>query len=129
MKILITMISNKRKYVEEALCKQFWKNVQHYLFLKLYHEEPIIFHVPNGGFRDSIEGSKFKQMGVTAGVADYVAINSKSTLFIEFKSPTGSLVTSQKAFQKKAKKLGIPYVIVKSAQEGIQALVDHGILK
>lgn len=54
------------------------------------------FHIPNGGYRNKIEGARFKRLGVRAGVPDIcipLARNGYHGLYIELKRRCGSLVS------------------------------------
>jgi hypothetical protein len=54
----------------------------------------VSWHTPNGGARDGAEAKRFKEMGVLAGVPDYLIL--WGALFcIEFKKPGGRLSGSQ----------------------------------
>ena len=59
------------------------------------HEHPelaLLFHIPNGGTRDAIEGRHLKQQGVKRGVPDLclpVARGGYHSLYIELKTATG----------------------------------------
>lgn len=48
------------------------------------------FHIPNGGFRNLIEATRFKRIGVKAGVPDVcIILNNGYTCWLEFKNPNG----------------------------------------
>lgn len=70
---------------EDAHCKALlcWcgQNYERYPQLR------FLAHVPNGGARNVIEGSKFKIMGVRPGFPDYIlpVTNKYAGLFIEMK--------------------------------------------
>lgn len=60
----------------------------------------LMYHIPNGGFRNEIEGRKFKRMGVLAGVSDYcipVARGAYHSLYIEMKRKAGGSVKGSQA--------------------------------
>ena len=62
-----------------------------------------LHHSPNGGKRNAIEASKFKQMGVRAGSPDLILlIPNRFYPFcgIELKAKTGRQSENQKAYQK-----------------------------
>lgn len=57
-----------------------------------YPDLKLLFHVPNGGTRDAIEGKHLKQQGLKAGVPDLclpVPAGSYHGLYIEMKTETG----------------------------------------
>ncbi len=70
------------------------------LFLKCHNLLPqtrkLLFHVPNGGYRNKIEGAKFKSMGVIAGVPDLLLIWGGSVYGIELKFEKGTTSPAQK---------------------------------
>ena len=62
-------------------------------------ELALLFHIPNGGTRDAIEGKHLKQQGVKPGVPDlFLAAPSGQYhgLFIEMKSDSGRTSEAQK---------------------------------
>lgn len=64
-----------------------------------YPELKMLFHIPNGGTRDAIEGRHLKQAGVKPGVPDlFLAAPSGQYhgLFIEMKTETGRATEAQK---------------------------------
>lgn len=61
-------------------------------------ELKLLFHIPNGGYRDAVEGRHFKQQGLRAGVPDLclpVARGKYHALYIEMKTEQGKLSTEQ----------------------------------
>lgn len=63
----------------------------------------LLFAVPNGGQRSAREGARFKQQGVTAGVADLVLLVPRPhILLLELKVKGGKLSDAQKAWLAKA---------------------------
>jgi len=68
---------------------------------KQYPALRLLFHIPNGGRRDAIEGAHLKSQGVRAGVPDLclpVPSGSYHGLFIEMKAPAGRVQHTQKAW-------------------------------
>jgi len=64
-----------------------------------YPELRLLFHIPNGGKRDMIEGAHLKAQGVKAGVPDiFLAYPNKRYhgLFIELKAQGGRVQETQK---------------------------------
>ena len=77
----------------------------------------VIFAVPNGGYRNSIEAGIMKAEGVTAGVADVILLVPRggySSLCIEFKTLKGKQTEHQKEWQRAAEKQGNKYIICRS---------------
>ena len=57
-----------------------------------YPELKLLFHIPNGGSRDVVEGAHLKAQGVKSGVPDLclpVARGNCHGLYIEMKTETG----------------------------------------
>ena len=71
---------------------------------------------------------RLKRMGLTAGVADLVLIHNGRAYFIEVKKPGGQLSDAQKLFRQRARDCGAEYVVVKSVDDVISALMTWGIL-
>ena len=62
-------------------------------------ELALLYHIPNGGTRDPIEGRHLKQQGVKRGVPDLCLPISRGgyhALYIELKSDTGRATMEQK---------------------------------
>lgn len=62
-------------------------------------ELALLYHIPNGGTRDPIEGRHLKQQGVKRGVPDLclpVARGEYHALYIELKTDTGRATQEQK---------------------------------
>lgn len=62
-------------------------------------ELALLFHIPNGGKRDSVEAKHLKQQGVKAGVPDLflpVPSGKYHGLFIEMKADKGRASEAQK---------------------------------
>lgn len=51
------------------------------------HINVVYFHVPNGGARNAAEGSRFKQIGVKAGIPDLVFFAYQRFYLMEWKAP------------------------------------------
>lgn len=79
-----------------------------------------LFAVPNGGKRDAVTGSKLKQEGALAGVADLIFLKQNGTyggLLIEMKTPKGRQSESQQEWMSKITNDGYKYVIVRSVEQ------------
>lgn len=87
-----------------------------------------LFAVPNGGRRDAATGSKLKEEGVLAGVADLILLVPRQGchgLLIEMKTPKGSQTEAQRQWQTKATAQGYMYVICRSLDDFIQVINDY----
>lgn len=83
-----------------------------------------MWHVPNGGARNSIEGNRFKAMGVVAGIQDVHLIWKGKYHVIEFKTADGTVSPEQKEVHAVHAYHGFMTYIVRSAQEGIELISD-----
>ena len=84
----------------------------------------LLFHVPNGGQRNAIEGAKLKAMGVVAGVADLLLIHKGRLYAIELKTETGVQSKAQKIWQSTVEAVGARYYIVCSLDE-FKDVIEH----
>lgn len=82
----------------------------------------LLFHVPNGGFRNAREGAKFKKIGVIPGVADLIFLYKGKTYLIELKDETGRQSKKQEEWQKKVTTEGFYYFVVRTLS-GFQARI------
>lgn len=77
----------------------------------------LLYHIPNGGSRNAIEGAKFKAMGVRRGIAD-LALDMPGRgyhgLRIELKTPTGRQSAEQKEYQARVQVQGYKYSVVRT---------------
>lgn len=81
-------------------------------------EARLMFHIPNGGSRNAIEGKHLKEQGVKAGVPDLflpVARNGCHGLFIEMKRTSGGRLSR---FQSE--------MLMELMLEGYRCAVCHG---
>lgn len=90
--------------------------------------------IPNGGKRGKREAVILKREGVTAGIPDLFLpypIHSESGqivsagLYIEVKAGKDSLRPAQRSFRDYATKAGYKYIVVKSAQSGIDSILEY----
>jgi len=72
-------------------------------------ELALLYHIPNGGTRDAIEGRHLKQQGVKRGVPDLclpVARGAYHALYVELKTDTGRATAEQKWWGERLKDQG-----------------------
>jgi len=105
----------------------------HYLEIGMY-----LIKITNEGKRTFCTAKRFKQEGMKKGVADlFLALpvcNDKTEykkcgLWIEVKSHKGVLSKEQRDFMEMVKWAGYSAVVVRSVDEGIQAIKDYLELK
>lgn len=77
--------------------------IQSEIFTEVWNKYPqyrrLFFHIPNGGKRSVIEATRFKSMGVIAGIPDmFLAIGNVKYhgYFMEIKKPGEKLPDHQK---------------------------------
>lgn len=81
------------------------------------HLRGLLFAVPNGGGRSSLEGKILKMTGVRRGVADLLFMYQGETYCIEMKTETGTQSNYQIEWQFMVEKHGFSYVILRSLNE------------
>lgn len=80
-------------YLQKAVARYLWSQ----------YPKAVWFHVPNGGFRNGKEASKFRCMGVRAGVSDIIILEPRLNyhgLIIELKTKTNTITKPQEKFLK-----------------------------
>ena len=65
-------------------------------------------------------------MGVHAGFCDLVIISAGRILFLEVKSATGRLTPAQAAFRDDVQSQGLPWALVRSVDDALDALSGFG---
>lgn len=93
--------------------------------------DAIVHHSPNET-GDGSEAARKRQavlvgMGVFPGFADVVVLARGRVLFLELKSPTGSLSDDQKEFRRRVWAQGLPWALVRSLDDAADALDAFGI--
>ena len=97
--------------------EQIWLFSWAELNMGRFPELKLMHHIPNGGKRSKSEASRFKAMGVKAGVSDIflpVSRGGYHGLYIELKAKDGRPTKEQKDF------------IAAVEQEGYFAVVAYG---
>jgi hypothetical protein len=90
-----------------------------------------LHHIPNGGKRNKREAARLKAEGVLPGVPDLflpLARGGYHGLYMEVKRPdtTKSKVSDeQQAFLDHAHAEGYKVIVVRSAQQGIDAVIEY----
>jgi hypothetical protein len=77
---------------------------------------------PRGAKRQAI----LVGMGVHAGFADLMVICEGRILFLELKAPKGRLSSEQEAFRDAVLSQGFGWALVRSLDDALGALADHG---
>lgn len=88
----------------------------------------IIFHVPNGGYRDQREAAKLKWIGVVAGVHDLIVIDDCGLVYLlEVKAPDGVLSADQIKFHGRCRSMNVPQAIVTTIDDARAAFKRWGL--
>ncbi len=111
-----------------------------YLSLMAVCHSFTFFSIPNEGLMKAASIGKipsksiyilisiFKKMGLLPGAADLEIIHKGRAYFLEVKKPGGQLSDAQKLFRQRALDCGADYVMVKSVDDVISALMTWGIV-
>jgi hypothetical protein len=90
----------------------------------------IIQHCPNEVTEPGPRGAKRQAillgMGVHPGFADLMVLCAGRVLFLELKSLKGRLSPAQEAFRDAVTAQGFGWVLVRSLDDALGALADHG---
>lgn len=76
------------------------------------HLRKLLFHIPNGGARNKREARRFKEMGVVAGVSDFMLLYNGCAYCIELKVKNRQQSPKQIEWQGKVQSHGIFYEVV-----------------
>ncbi len=93
-----------------------------------YPELKLLFHIPNGGRRDPIEGRHLKQQGVKRGVPDLclpVPKGEHHGLFIEMKTEIGRVSEYQKWWLSQLTEKGYQCAVCRGWEEAVKCLEDY----
>lgn len=92
--------------------------------------DAIVHHAVNeiasNDRRGKIRQAILVGMGVHPGFADLIVLSGGRVLFLEVKSPTGRLRKSQEVFRDSVCGQGFCWAIVRSVDDALGALADHG---
>ena len=87
-----------------------------------------LHHSPNGGFRNTREAARSKQMGVRPGFPDLLLLYPSEKfhyLAIELKSEKGKQTKSQKKWHEMIQETGNKYVICRNIDQFMTAINDY----
>ncbi len=93
-----------------------------------YPELELLFHIPNGGYRNIATAKRLKAEGVKSGVPDLllpVPRGSYSGLFLEVKTKGGVVSDNQERWLKSLNEQGYLALVVYSFDETICVLKDY----
>lgn len=108
MRSLLMNFPNPTESQEQQALIKWWR-------LQYPQYEMLLFHIPNGGWRNFKTAARLKKEGVVAGVADlFLAIPSgkRHGLFIEMKRKDGGRQSAtQKKFEDAVHRQGFGYIV------------------
>ncbi len=90
--------------------------------------EPLLFAIPNGGWRDMRTAVALKREGVRKGTSDlFLAVPRRAShgLFIEMKRPGGVIQPEQKTFLAAVGERGYGSIICYSFDEAVAAITKY----
>lgn len=102
---------------ESSLQQQIYNFFHNTYCLKHHNPRCMIFAVPNGGTRNTMEAITLKATGLLAGVSDLIVVLPNKLLFIEIKTQTGIQSQVQKEFEERITKLGFEYYLIRSLEQ------------
>ena len=88
----------------------------------------LMYHVPNGGSRNSIEAANLKRQGVKAGVPDVclpVARGNSHGLYIEMKAGDNKPTEKQKEWLTALEKQGYATAVCYSWEEAVYIITNY----
>jgi hypothetical protein len=90
----------------------------------------IVHHCANevagGDRRSRLRQAMLVGMGVHPGFADLIVLSGGRVLFLEVKSRTGRLRPEQRSFRDEVRAQGFGWALVRSLDDALGALADHG---
>lgn len=95
---------------------------------KKYPELGLIFHIPNGGYRNKFEAANLKRQGVKAGVPDlFMAVPNKKYhgLFIEMKWGKNKPTENQEEWILRLSEQGYKVNVCYSSIEAIEVIKEY----
>lgn len=96
--------------------------------LKYPRLRDFLWHYPSGGYRTGREASKFKKMGVKAGVPDLMLMvpsNGYHGLFIELKVGTNDLTEDQELMLWGLKEKGYKVAVARTTSDFLDICGDY----
>lgn len=93
-----------------------------------YPELKMIYHIPNGGSRNTLEAANLKRQGVKAGVPDLclpVARNGLHGLYIEMKYGRNKTTEKQREWLEFLKGQGYFTAVCYDAEEAEKVIMDY----
>ena len=118
------MQNRKRSEATEQERLISWAGWQH----NTYPELKLLYHVPNGGSRNTLEAANLKRQGVKAGVPDLclpVARQGHHGLYIEMKWGKNKVTENQSQWLEELRQQGYKAVVCYGADEAIRVIEEY----
>lgn len=114
------------EYAEQVIVMDWARSNQN-----TFPDLKYLFHIPNGGFRDVVTGSRMKRAGVKKGVPDLflpVSNHLWHGLWIEMKDGKGVQSDEQIDWESFLYRQGYKAIVCYSGNEAIRALQEYLVL-
>lgn len=96
--------------------KRCWSNLPK-------NEKPIVFHIPNGGSRNALEGMNLKVQGVMPGIPDLqIVLPESRVIWIEMKAGDGKTSERQDDVHDHLAHLDHTVIVAYTAEEALDQL-------
>jgi hypothetical protein len=89
----------------------------------------VLYHIPNGGKRDRVTGSKLKLLGTLPGMPDLGIIIQSVTHYLELKTERGVLSDDQKQTIARLRDAGAPVAVAFGIDMAIEQLRQWGAIQ
>ena len=93
-----------------------------------YPELALLYHIPNGGSRDQVEGRHLREQGVKPGVPDLclpVGRGGYHGLYIEMKTKTGREEENQKWWRERLEAAGYFSTVCYGWESAVQTITSY----
>jgi hypothetical protein len=106
---------------KEQISLMAWvRSIQH-----IYPLLSLVYHTPNGGYRDPRNAAKLRAMGVKPGVWDLFVPAPSPSLWVEMKHGKNKLTVHQKDWREALEPYGYKFVVCYTWQEAAHAIAEH----
>jgi hypothetical protein len=117
-------VKKTRKRQEDKLQRAVFK------FLAAAKRRDVLcFHVPNGGYRTTVEGALLKGLGVVAGIPDVLCVYQGRLFALELKTLDGVLSDAQKETQQLLRAAGAEVATTYGLDAAVQQLFAWGLIR
>jgi len=91
-------------------------------WFRLKYPDVLIFHIPNGGYRNIVTAQRFKKEGVVAGIPDLLI--PKYHIWIEMKTLKGKLSPEQVEMHRYLRAIGDTVVVGYGAEDASRKIME-----